>query len=144
MAHQQLVLGQRQRGGVRPDGHAGVGERGEMLAGHVLMVEGEHVAAGREGEQVIERAVVPDLCPRGDLGGAVVGGLGQDAEADPEGDGGRGGHPGQLAGADHAHHGAHGGPTATRAGPQGPPRGTPGRIRLGWPVGGTAHAPYLT
>src|SRR5271163_743822 len=73
----------------------------------MLVVEGEHVAAGREGTQVIKRAVVPDFGPRGDPGGAVGRRTGQDAEADAEPDGGLGGHPGQLAGAYHAHHRAH-------------------------------------
>ena len=106
LPHHQLVLGQPQRRGARPDGHARLLERGQVIAGHMLVVEGEHVASGRERAQVIERAVVAYLRCGPDLGGAVVGRVSQDAEADTEADSGLGGHPGQLAGAHHAHHGS--------------------------------------
>ncbi len=106
LPHHQLVLGQPQRRGAWPDGHARLLERGQVIAGHMLVVEGEHVASGRERAQVIERAVVAYLRCGPDLGGAVVGRVGQDAEADTEADSGLGGHPGQLAGAYHAHHGS--------------------------------------
>jgi len=105
LPHGQLVLGQAQRRGGGPDRHAGLLERGQVLARHVLVVEGEHVALGGEVPQVVPRAVVPDLSPSGDLGGAVGGRAGQDTEADAQADGRLSGHPGQLAGAHHADHG---------------------------------------
>ena len=107
------------------------------------MVEGEHVAAGREGTQVIERAVVPQPGTRGDLGGAVGRRLGQDAEPDAEPDGGPGRHPGQLAAAHHTDHG-HARRCLTGWGLTGwglAGRGLTGRGR---PTGGIGHAPYPT
>ena len=76
-----------------------------MRAWHVLVVEGEHVAAGREIAQAGQRAVVAQPGPGHDLGRALAGVGGQDAEADAQAGGGLAGHPGELAAADHAHHG---------------------------------------
>ncbi len=125
LAHGQLVLGEVQRRGRGPDLDAGPLERGQVPARHVLVVEGQHVAPGGEGAQVVQRAVVPDDGPRGDLGRAVGGRPGQDAEADAEAGGGLGGHPGQLARADHAHHGH-------------------ARVRRDARLRGIGHGPYPT
>jgi hypothetical protein len=133
LAHHQLVLGQPQRGAARPDLDPRLLKRGQVIAGHLLVIEGQHVAAGRERAQVGQGTVIPHLGPGADLRGAVVGRIGQYGEADAEADGGLRGHPGQLAGAHHAHHGSARG--------QRTPRNWPARSRQ---VGGIGHAPYPT
>ncbi len=74
----------------------------------MLVVERDHVAAGREREQVVQVVIVAHLDIRADLGSAVGGGVGQHPEPHPERDGRLVRHPGQLPGADHAHDGERG------------------------------------
>ena len=67
----------------------------------MLVVEGDDVAARGEGPQRREVVVVTDGDVRDDLGGRVVGGLGEQPEPDAEGDAGLVRHPRELAAADH-------------------------------------------
>ena len=68
----------------------------------MLVVERHDVAACGEAAQIVQGPVIaePDIGP--DLGGAVVGGGSEHAEADGQPGGRRAGHPGQLPGAHHA------------------------------------------
>ncbi len=81
---------------------------GQVLPRHVLVIERDHVAAGREREQLVQVLIVAQPHVRADLGGAVRGRIGQHPEPDPERDGRLVRHPGQLPGADHAHDGERG------------------------------------
>ena len=87
-----------------------------MRPRHVLVVEREHVASGREFLQVGHGSVVAEPGPRHDLGRAFRGVAGQDAEADTERGGGLAGHPGQLTATDHADDRAHYGGAGRRRG----------------------------
>ncbi len=66
-AHDQLVLGVLQRLGVGAHGDAGLLQGPQVLGGHVLVVEGDHVHRGRERAQVRQVRVVADHVG-GDLG----------------------------------------------------------------------------
>jgi hypothetical protein len=70
----------------------------------VLVIEGHHVTAAAEGQQVVQGPVVADLGSRADLRGALAGRGGEHAEPDAEAHRGLGGHPGELAGSHHADH----------------------------------------
>ena len=104
LPHRQLVLGVAQRGRARADRRRAF-QRGQMLAGDVLVVEGDHVALRGEGQQVGQGCVVPDPHPGADLRGAVARRAGQHPEPDAEADRRLAAHPRQLARADHPHHG---------------------------------------
>ena len=109
-AHGPLVLGVAQR--VRPgaDGQPGLLQGSQARPGHMLVIEGQDVAAAAEGEQVVQGPVVADLGSRADLRGAVVRRRGEHPEPDAEPHRGLGGHASQLAGSHHADH--RGGPRA--------------------------------
>ena len=66
-AHDQLVLGVLQRLGAGAHGDAGLLQGPQVLGGHVLVVEGDHVHRGRERPQVRQVRVVADHVG-GDLG----------------------------------------------------------------------------
>ena len=72
-----------------------------MRAGHVLVIEGHHVTAAGEGDQVTSRAVVAGPGTRADLGSALLAGCCQNPEPDTEADRRLTGHPGELAAAHH-------------------------------------------
>lgn len=102
--HHALVLGVDQRLRAGPDGHA-VGLQGPQVLGrHVLVVEGDHIAAGREAAQRVEVAVVAEDGLGDHLRGGVLGRVGEEFEPDPERDARLVCHPGQLPAADHAHY----------------------------------------
>jgi len=105
LPHGPLVLGEPERGRAGPDCRGGPGQPGQRRGGHLLVVERDHVAAGREGGQVIRAAVVADPGALADQGGAVGRAGGQDPEPDAQAGRRLAGHPGQLARADHADHG---------------------------------------
>ena len=69
---------------------------------HVLMVEGDDVAASRERQQVLGRAIVAEHRVRAYLRRALIGGSGQHPEPDAKSHRGGCGHPGELACSDHA------------------------------------------
>jgi hypothetical protein len=66
-AHDQLVLGVLQGLGAGAHGDAGLLQGPQVLGGHVLVVEGDHVHRGRERAQVRQVRVVADHVG-GDLG----------------------------------------------------------------------------
>jgi hypothetical protein len=104
-AHVHLVLGMGQ--GCRPRAHrdALATSASRIGAGHVLVVEGDHVAALRERRDGVRVVVgAPPDVPAAARRRLVRGG-GQDAQGDPEGEGGLLGHPGQLPAPDHPHDG---------------------------------------
>ena len=104
MAHLALVLGVHERVRTWVEGDPLGHQRPQVLGGDVLVVEGQHVAAGGEGPQGVEVAVVADHdLGRGQRRG-VVGGLGQHPQPDAQGDAGLVRHPGQLASSDDSHH----------------------------------------
>ena len=99
--HQRLVLRELQCVGAGIDGVA-LGDQGaDVLARHVLVVEGDDVAALREPAQGVQVGVVADHHVGGDQGGAVVGRHRQHPQGLAERDGGLVRHPGQLTAADH-------------------------------------------
>ena len=74
LAHGQLVLGVAQRVPARPDRRPGLLHGGDQRAGGTCSWSNvDHVAAGRERQQVVGRPVVTEHGARGDLGGALVG-----------------------------------------------------------------------
>ncbi len=75
----------------------------EMSRRYVLMVEGHHIATLGECQQGFEiiMRTKPDIWD--DLGGTLVGRKGENTQFDPEGDGRRGGHSGQLPSTHNAH-----------------------------------------
>ena len=89
----------QQRVGGGTERHALGRQRPDVLGRHVLVVEGDHVAALGEGAQRGEVGVVAVLDVGGDQRGAVVGGEREHAQRLAEGDRGLVGHPGQLAAA---------------------------------------------
>jgi len=80
-------------------------QRQQVLARHVLVVEGEHVDRGRELPQRVEVGVVPQRDVAGDEPRGFVLARGEHAQGLAEGDRRLVGHPGQLAAAHHAHDG---------------------------------------
>jgi len=101
-AHRRFVLREAQR--ARPRLHRDTvgGQRRDVFDGYVLVVEGHHVAASREGTQILERAEVTyDDVGRNERR-AVLRRVCQDSQRLAERDGGLVRHTGQLAGADHA------------------------------------------
>ena len=99
--HEHLVLRVLQRVGPRIDGVA-LGDQGaDVLARHVLVVEGDDVAAVREPAQGVQVGVVADHHVGSDQGGAVVGGHRQHPQGLAERDRGLVRHPGELTAADH-------------------------------------------
>jgi hypothetical protein len=74
----------------------------DVLERNLLVVEGQHVAAGREGAQVVQGLLVRDRGGRYDLGRSLVRGARQHREPHAEGDRCGLGHPRQLAATDHA------------------------------------------
>jgi hypothetical protein len=84
-----------------PAGHAGGRQRLEVLGRHVLVVEGDDLAAAGDPGQRVEVAVVADLVVRDDLGRRDAFGLRQQPQRDAEGRRGLGHHPRQLPAADH-------------------------------------------
>ena len=99
------VYRERRCGRAGPD--AGALERGQVRAGHVLVVERDHVAPGRERGNISQASDSPQPIPAADLGGALLRRAGQHPEADAEADRGLAGHPGELAAAYHADHWHH-------------------------------------
>ncbi len=89
-----------ERLGPGPDRDA-VGLEGvQVLGGHVLVVEGDDRAAGGDGAQRVEVAVVADQLVGDHLRRGDALGLGEQAQRQPQRDGGLRHHPGQLAAAD--------------------------------------------
>ena len=80
-------------------------QRGQVLAGNVLVVEGDDVAPAGEREQVVQPGVVTHLHVGADLGRAVARRAREHPEPDAEADRRLAGHPRELACADHPHHG---------------------------------------
>ena len=97
LAHGQLVLGEAERGGARPDRDAVCLQRGQVLAGHVLVVERDHVAAGREGRAGRPASGSPRAGFRPPPGPRSRPPRPPGPEADAEAGGGLAGHPGELA-----------------------------------------------
>lgn len=101
-AHHALVLGVHQRLGPGADGHA-VGLQGpQMLGGHVLVVEGDHVAAAREVTQCVQVSVVADDDVAHHLGRGILRGVTEELEPDAERDARLVCHTSELTAADHA------------------------------------------
>ena len=74
----------------------------QVLGGHVLVIEGDHVAAAREGTQRVQVAIVADDDIADHLRRGVLRGVTEELEPDAEGDARLVGHTGELAAADHA------------------------------------------
>ena len=111
--HHRLVLRVHQRLG--PGSHRQVGlERVQVVGRHVLVVEGDHLAAGGDLAQGGEVGVVAHQLVGDHLCCAHARRLGEQPQRDAQRGGGFGHHPGQLAAADHGHdrgrRRSHGGP----------------------------------
>ena len=100
--HRCLVLGELQRVGRWMDRDALRGQRANVAARDVLVIEGQHVAGGRERAQRVEIGRGTDFDVRGDERGPVIGALGEDAQRLAQGDRRLVGHAGELAATDHA------------------------------------------
>ena len=102
VAHDRLVLGVHQRVRPGPDRDPGRLQVAEQPGRHVLVVEGDHVAAGGEGADRLGVGVVAhgDVMHHGGRG--HVGPLGEQPDLDAQPDRRRVHHPGQLAAADDA------------------------------------------
>ena len=96
--HVQLVLCDRERFGTRMHSHPGIGECGQHVLRHVLVVEGDDVDLAREGEHRRGVGVVAHR-GRGDPGRRALG-LGEHPDLDPHGHGRRHHHARQLASPD--------------------------------------------
>ena len=88
--------------GPGPDHHAGRLQIAQQTGRHVLVVEGDHVAAGGEGAYGLGVGVVPHRDVVHDRGRRDVRALGQQPDVDAQPDRRRVHHPGQLAAADDA------------------------------------------
>ncbi|GGX36019.1 hypothetical protein GCM10010353_58850 [Streptomyces chryseus] len=104
-SHDALVLGVHQCVGPRADGDAVRFQGPQVLGRDVLVIEGDHVAAAREGAQRVQIAVVADDDVADDLGRRVLGGVTEELESDAEGDARLVGHTGELTATDHADYG---------------------------------------
>ena len=100
--HHALVLGVHQRVGPGPHGQVRL-ERVQVVGGHVLVVEGDHLAAGGDLAQRGQVGVVAHHVVGDHLGCAHPGRLGEQPQRDAQRRGGFGHHPGQLAATDHGH-----------------------------------------
>ena len=103
-AHDDLVLGVLQgvRAGADDDA---LGLQGAQVLGrHVLVVEGQHVAAGGESAQGVEVVLVADLGARDDERGAVLRVAREHPQRDAEPDRRCRHHPGELSATHDAHH----------------------------------------
>jgi hypothetical protein len=102
--HHALVLGVHQRVGAGPHGYA-LGLKGtQVLRRHVLVVEGDHVAAVGEVTQRVQVPVVADDDVARHPGGGVLRAVAQHPETDAERDACLVGHAGELPAADHANY----------------------------------------
>jgi hypothetical protein len=90
-----------QRGRRRADSHSGSFQNGQLRAGHLLVVERDHIAACRERQQIGAAAVIPHPGARADPGRALAGVRRQHPESDAEADGSLACHAGELARAYH-------------------------------------------
>jgi len=103
--HQRLVLRELERIRSGMD-RMTIGDEGaDVLAGHVLVIEGDDVTALGEAAQRGKIGVLADHHIWGDERGAVVGGDRQHAQGLAECDAGLVRHPRQLPAADHPHPG---------------------------------------
>ena len=103
--HGELVLGEDQRARRRKHTDTFADQHLEVLDRHVLVVEGQRVAATRRSAEVVEAVVAAEHHIGADLGGRLVGGRRQDTQTLPQCDGGLMGHARQLTTADHGDHG---------------------------------------
>ena len=101
-AHHPLVLGVHQRVGPGADGDAVRLQGPQVLGRDVLVIEGDHVAAAREGTQRVQVAIVADDDLADHLGRRVLRSVTEELESDAEGDARLVGHTGELTAADHA------------------------------------------
>jgi hypothetical protein len=101
-AHDGLVLSMDEGVRTRPNGDAGVHQFVQQVGWHVLVVEGDHVAAPGERLDGIRIGVVADRHVVHDGGRGGVGALGQQPQSQPETGGRLVHHPGELTAADHA------------------------------------------
>ena len=99
-AHHALVLGVHERLRPRTYGDPVGRQRVQVLGRHVLVVEGDHLAALGDRAQVGEVGVVADELVGDDLRGRDAVRLRQQAQGDPHRRRGLGEHPGQLAATD--------------------------------------------
>lgn len=100
--HHALVLGVHQRLGAGADGDAVRLQGPQVLGGHVLVVEGDHVAAAREVAQSVQVAVVADDDVTHHLGRGILRGVTEELEPDAERDASLVRHTSELTAADHA------------------------------------------
>ncbi len=105
LAHDPLVLRVHQRIRPRMDDDALRGQRSNVLTRHVLVVEGDDVAALGEAHERVEVGVVANHCVGRDEGRAVVGRGREHAQRLAQRDRGLMRHPGELAATHHADHG---------------------------------------
>ncbi|EHM29188.1 hypothetical protein SPW_2406 [Streptomyces sp. W007] len=101
-AHHPLVLGVHQGIGAGAHGDAVRLQGPQMLGRDVLVIEGDHVAAAREGAQRVQVAIVADDDLAHHLGRRVLGSVTEQLEFQAEGDTRLVGHAGELTAADHA------------------------------------------
>lgn len=101
-AHHPLVLGVHQGIGAGAHGDAVRLQGPQMLGRDVLVIEGDHVAAAREGPQRVQVAIVADDDLAHHLGRRVLGSVTEQLEFQAEGDTRLVGHAGELTAADHA------------------------------------------
>lgn len=101
-AHHPLVLGVHQRVGTGTHGDAVRLQGPQVLGRDVLVIEGDHVTAAREGTQRVQVAIVADDDFAHHLGRRVLRGVAEELESDAEGDTRLVGHTGELTAADHA------------------------------------------
>lgn len=101
-AHHTLVLGVHERVGARTDGNAVRLQGTQMLAGHMFVIEGDHIAAPREVTQRVEVAVVADDDIADHLRRGILRGVTEELEPDAERDARLVCHTSELTPADHA------------------------------------------
>ena len=114
--HHGLVLGVDQRLRARPYGDARLGQRVQVLGGHVLVVEGDDLGPAGDLPQHLEVSVVTDDRVGDDLRRRHPLRLGQQPQRDPERRGRLGQHPRELPATDHGDSGREVGHGTTLAG----------------------------
>ena len=101
-AHHALVLRVHQRVGTRPHCQVGL-QRVQVVGGHVLVVEGDHLAAGGDLAQGGQVGVVAHHVVGDHLRCAHARRLGEQPQRNAQRRCGFGHHPGELAATDHGH-----------------------------------------